>query len=397
MHLNRADPRATTRTCIFLAGPGHGGPALVANVYLEGTYSEIYPAHHARRARACAALPPVLDARRHPEPRRPADAGLDPRGRRARLRARARVRRRVRQPRPDRGRGGRRRRGRDRAARGLVEGHPLPQPRARRRGAADPAPQRLQDRRARRCSAARATTTIAQPARGPRLRRALRRGRRSAARCTTRSPTTLDACLRADPRDPARRRGRAASRGAPRWPAIVLRTPKGWTGPKVVDGVPVEGTFRAHQVPLADVRDEPRAPRDARGVDAQLPARRAVRRARPPRRRRSRALAPTGERRMGANPHANGGATRARRSTCPTHARYAVDGRRARRRRCTSRRAQLGELLRDVYRDEPDDVPALLPRRDQLEPARRGVRGREPLLRWSRRSPTTTTCPPTAA
>ena len=43
----------------------------------------------------------------------------------------------------------------------------------------------------------------------------------------------------------------------PRWPAIVLRTPKGWTGPKVVNGLPVEGTFRAHQVPLADARNDP--------------------------------------------------------------------------------------------------------------------------------------------
>ena len=43
----------------------------------------------------------------------------------------------------------------------------------------------------------------------------------------------------------------------PRWPAIVLRTPKGWTGPKEVDGHPVEGTFRAHQVPLADTRNNP--------------------------------------------------------------------------------------------------------------------------------------------
>ena len=43
----------------------------------------------------------------------------------------------------------------------------------------------------------------------------------------------------------------------PRWPMIVLRTPKGWTGPKMVDGVPVEGTFRAHQVPLAEVRTNP--------------------------------------------------------------------------------------------------------------------------------------------
>jgi xylulose-5-phosphate/fructose-6-phosphate phosphoketolase len=41
------------------------------------------------------------------------------------------------------------------------------------------------------------------------------------------------------------------------WPMIVLRTPKGWTGPKVVDGLPVEGTWRAHQVPLAEVREKP--------------------------------------------------------------------------------------------------------------------------------------------
>src|SRR5580765_2960430 len=47
------------------------------------------------------------------------------------------------------------------------------------------------------------------------------------------------------------------SSGRPRWPMIVLRTPKGWTGPKEVDGLPVEGTWRSHQVPLADVRDRP--------------------------------------------------------------------------------------------------------------------------------------------
>jgi xylulose-5-phosphate/fructose-6-phosphate phosphoketolase len=43
----------------------------------------------------------------------------------------------------------------------------------------------------------------------------------------------------------------------PRWPMIVLRTPKGWTGPKTVDGQAIEGTFRAHQVPLAEVRSNP--------------------------------------------------------------------------------------------------------------------------------------------
>ena len=47
------------------------------------------------------------------------------------------------------------------------------------------------------------------------------------------------------------------SAGRPAWPVIVLRTPKGWTGPRVVDGVQVEGTWRSHQVPLADVRENP--------------------------------------------------------------------------------------------------------------------------------------------
>src|SRR5207247_4645026 len=49
--------------------------------------------------------------------------------------------------------------------------------------------------------------------------------------------------------------------GRPRWPMIVMRTPKGWTGPKEVDGVPVEGTWRAHQVPITDPRPNPDHPR----------------------------------------------------------------------------------------------------------------------------------------
>ena len=53
------------------------------------------------------------------------------------------------------------------------------------------------------------------------------------------------------------RRGSRATATRPRWPMIVLRTPKGWTGPAFVDGLPVEGTWRAHQVPLAEVRTNP--------------------------------------------------------------------------------------------------------------------------------------------
>ena len=57
----------------------------------------------------------------------------------------------------------------------------------------------------------------------------------------------------------------------PRWPMLILRTPKGWTGPREVDGVPVEGTYRAHQVPWPR-RRRTRSTAPARGVDAVLPS-----------------------------------------------------------------------------------------------------------------------------
>jgi xylulose-5-phosphate/fructose-6-phosphate phosphoketolase len=92
----------------------------------------------------------------------------------------------------------------------------------------------------------------------------------------------------------------------PRWPMIVLASPKGWTGPKEVDGVKIEGTFRAHQVPLSEPRSNPahlaqlqswlRSYRPEELFDAAgtLVPELAT-------------LAPVGNRRMGANPHANGG------------------------------------------------------------------------------------------
>ncbi|MDX6568729.1 MAG: xylulose-5-phosphate/fructose-6-phosphate phosphoketolase [Gaiellales bacterium] len=92
----------------------------------------------------------------------------------------------------------------------------------------------------------------------------------------------------------------------PRWPAIILRTPKGWTGPKVVDGVPVEGTWRAHQVPLAGTRENSehlaqleewlRSYRPEELFDeAGRPVEQVL------------AAAPPAERRMGSSRHANGG------------------------------------------------------------------------------------------
>jgi xylulose-5-phosphate/fructose-6-phosphate phosphoketolase len=92
----------------------------------------------------------------------------------------------------------------------------------------------------------------------------------------------------------------------PRWPMIILRTPKGWTGPREVDGLPAEGSFRSHQVPLADVRDDP-------GHLAALEA--WLRSYRPEElfdgsgapRAELLEMPPGGDRRMSANPHANGG------------------------------------------------------------------------------------------
>ncbi|GLK68517.1 phosphoketolase family protein [Hansschlegelia plantiphila] len=102
----------------------------------------------------------------------------------------------------------------------------------------------------------------------------------------------------------ARNAGSSARR--PRWPMIILRSPKGWTGPKEVDGKKVEGFWRSHQVPIADAHGDPAhlklleawmrgyEPETLFDADGRL-------------RPELQALAPSGERRMGANPHANGG------------------------------------------------------------------------------------------
>ena len=88
---------------------------------------------------------------------------------------------------------------------------------------------------------------------------------------------------------------------------IVLRTPKGWTGPDEVDGQPVEGTFRAHQVPLAEDPRRRRAPRAAGGVAALLPRPRSCSTPTGAPVERAALHGPGGQRRMSANPHANGG------------------------------------------------------------------------------------------
>jgi xylulose-5-phosphate/fructose-6-phosphate phosphoketolase len=117
--------------------------------------------------------------------------------------------------------------------------------------------------------------------------------------------TTLDAVIReigAIQRE-ARTKGFVRR---PTWPMIVLKTPKGWTGPKKVDGKPVEGTFRSHQVPLSDMAKNPG---HVRRLESWMKSYRPRElfdergRFRP----ELAELAPRGARRMGANPHANGG------------------------------------------------------------------------------------------
>ncbi|HEX3476313.1 MAG TPA: phosphoketolase family protein [Kofleriaceae bacterium] len=153
----------------------------------------------------------------------------------------------------------------------------------------------------------------------------------------------------------ARTRG---TRGAVRWPMIALRTPKGWTGPRVVNGLPVEGTFRAHQVPLTDVRAnrEQLAMLDA-WMRSYAPERLFDRGGRLI--GSLRALAPAGARRMGANPHANGGAL-TRPLDLPAFPDYAIGVPAPGAERHESTRA-LGALLRDVYRRNPTRFRLMCP------------------------------------
>ncbi len=147
----------------------------------------------------------------------------------------------------------------------------------------------------------------------------------------------------------AARREESAER--PRWPLLIMRTPKGWTGPREVDGVPVEGTWRAHQVPLAGVRESPEQlrrletwlrsyrPEELFDDDGRLLPELA-------------ALAPRGHRRMSASPHANGGEL-LRDLVLPDFRDYALDVRAPATEFGEATRA-LGRFLRDVIARNPD-------------------------------------------
>ena len=166
-----------------------------------------------------------------------------------------------------------------------------------------------------------------------------------APRMHQRFAAALDACYAAIRAIQTEARAHGFS-GRPRWPAIVLRTPKGWTGPKELNGLPVEGTFRAHQVPLAEVKSSP----------AQLAMLEAWMRSYRPEilfDQRGRLvselaeLAPTGDRRMGANPHANGGKLLVP-LDMPDFREYAIKVTQPATGRHESTR-QLGAFMRDIY------------------------------------------------
>jgi xylulose-5-phosphate/fructose-6-phosphate phosphoketolase len=155
---------------------------------------------------------------------------------------------------------------------------------------------------------------------------------------------TLDGMLDRIAEIQGRARGEGDAR-RPRWPMLILRTPKGWTGPKVVDGQPVEGTWRAHQVPMTQARENPEHLRlleewmrsyepeelfdEAGRLRAELQA-----------------LAPEGDRRMGANRHANGGLL-LRDLELPDFRDYAVDVQRPATSFSEATRV-LGRFLRDT-------------------------------------------------
>ena len=162
--------------------------------------------------------------------------------------------------------------------------------------------------------------------------------------------TAIDGCL--DVIAATQRSARASTEPPtrPAWPMIVLVSPKGWTGPEVVDGQKVEGTFRAHQVPITGVAGNPdhlrlleqwmKAYRPDELFDADGALRAEIA-----------AIAPRGNRRMSANPHANGGVLLAD-LRLPDFRKYAVevDGHGTQTSEATH---VFGQFLRDVIRDNP--------------------------------------------
>lgn len=169
---------------------------------------------------------------------------------------------------------------------------------------------------------------------------------------------TLGVCLDRIARIQASARQAGSVSARPRWPAIVMRTPKGWTGPHEVDGKLVEGTFRSHQVPVSDVRGNPE---HLKVLEAWLRSYRPEElfdeqgRLRP----ELAALAPQGPRRMSQNPLANAGEHTLALQLPPIDA-YALELP-ARGNELHESTRQLGQFLRDIYRDNPRSFRLMCP------------------------------------
>ncbi|HEY3627303.1 MAG TPA: phosphoketolase family protein [Terracidiphilus sp.] len=160
---------------------------------------------------------------------------------------------------------------------------------------------------------------------------------------------TLEECVLEIRRIQAEARAAGEPKRA-RWPMIVLRSPKGWTGPKEVNGHKVENYWRSHQVPLAGVRDNPEhlklleswlrsyRPGELFDEDGRLVP-------------ELKTLAPSGLRRMSANPHANGGLLR-RALRLPNFRNYAIEVNQPGRISAENTRP-LGQFLRDIMRKNP--------------------------------------------
>jgi xylulose-5-phosphate/fructose-6-phosphate phosphoketolase len=351
-HLNRIIRRDALEL-LYLAGPGHGGPAILANAYLEGTYSEIYPAiteDAAGMARLFRQFSTPGGVPSHVGPTTP--GSIHEGGELGYVLAHAF---------------------------GAVFDNPgLIAVAVVGDGEAETAPlegswKGIQFLNASRDGAVLpvlhlngykiAGPTVLGRAPDDRIRKLLEGHGYAVHFVTGDDPmavhralaTTLDACV-AQIREIQRAARTRGVRGTPAWPALVLRTPKGWTGPKLVHGLAVEGTFRSHQVPLAAVHREP----------AQLAALEAwLRSYRPDElfdaRGRLvaplRALAPTGAHRMSASRHAN---PPPRPLAVPALAPYALDVPRPGALRYESTRA-LGELLRDLYSANPTTFRLMCP------------------------------------
>ena len=163
----------------------------------------------------------------------------------------------------------------------------------------------------------------------------------------------------------------------PIWPMIVLRSPKGWTGPRVVDGLPAEGSFRSHQVPLSGMRENPEhlaqleswllsyRPAELFTDEGSLQPDIA-------------ALAPSGHRRMTANPRTNGGLIR-RDLDLPDFRDYAVEVPAPGRERHEATRV-MGTFLRDVITRNPSTFRIFGPDETELQPPGGCLRGHRPRL-----------------